>query len=188
MNNNKCIAFTLIIVVFLCFLLPRQDTYGVEAPLFGNDASFFPNSLKSIENEAFMETAIEVAVFERQLAHIGSYAFWNAQTLKAVYIPPSTVSIGKMAFPMDVVIYGNESSFAQRWALDNNFIFILDDIWKIHSYNERWHVAQLIVLVFALASIDNNNLEYLRKRHIEFKKSMRPQDRIEMYPINYKFP
>lgn len=155
------------------------------------EATFvLPVSLERLDAEVFEGTIVKTVIFADGLLDIGENVFKNAFRLKDVYIPITTKYIADSAFSVnhDLTIHGVIGSYALEWAKKHQVSFMVDDIWcgnnrverpinDQHSYRGRW----LIVDDPYETSIfhDSDQDEY---------KSMRPQDRPELYPINYKFP
>lgn len=189
---NQAIAlFVGFIILFLAassshvqFLLEKAQNAPPKTALTAS----FPDSLCFIGDEAFSETSIEVALFNNALQSIGSEAFLNANRLTDAYIPAGTEQIGSNAFPDEVVIHGLEDSYAQTWALQNAHNFIEDDIWNCESGFTALRCSLILALLGTVLPADTCFLEQIRRQIKKYVKSMRPQDRPELYPINYRFP
>ena len=189
---NRAIALLVgIIILFLAasslpvqFLLEKTQYSPAKTSLTAS----FPDSLCYIGDEAFSETSIEVALFNNDLQSIGSEAFLNANQLTDVYIPAGTEQIGSNAFPEQVVIHGIEDSYAQTWALQNEHVFIEDDIWNCESVFPSLRGSLILALLGTVLPADTCFLEQIRTQIKKYIRSMRPQDRPELYPINYRFP
>lgn len=148
----------------------------------------FPASLQILDDEAFSGTTIEVAIFGDALQSVGERAFHDVQSLTDVYLPESTESIGIHSFPVGVLIHGVEGSYAQTWAEENGFIFT-----TINIHNDAVEVKSidfegLLLLLCVAIPTDIQIMEKIRRYYLYFAKSLRPQDRPELYPINYRFP
>ena len=150
--------------------------------------SSFPASLQYISEEAFDNTALEVVSFGNELIRIDERAFFGADKLTAVYIPPSVEYIGDHAFPLAVTVHGAEGSCAQTWAEENGLNFVADDIWNAPPQSSGIHPENLLCVFWMVAPVDEKALFKLKKRVKAVVKSMRPQERPELYPINYRFP
>ncbi len=187
------VCFYIVIVFFplqfnwlsplLCY---KTDYFIFESPR----ASVFPRSLQSIGEEAFSKTKLQCVVFENETVSIGEKAFYNTKALKAAYIPSSVAYIADDAFQESSlkVVFGIHSSTAQKWAADQGLLFILKDIWPTIKGIDYSHNAILISLLPFAILRDDKRLLWLKRRILFFIRSMRPQDRIELYPINYRFP
>ncbi len=57
-----------------------------------------PESLKYIDEEAFMGTPFQILYLEDGITHVGARAFMNCSLLSFVYIPQSVTTIGEDAF------------------------------------------------------------------------------------------
>ena len=175
------------IVISLCF-----STAGLSWKPIENDTAYsfvFPDSLELIEDEAFESTAPKAVILSDSVVKIGQRAFAYSLDLKTVTIPESVIYIGEQAFEgiPELVVRGSENSYAAQWAFEHEICFIpLDSA-------AAW-VETLIKLlagsVFTLLPVciwpEETSLR--RRKTLDVWRSMRPQDRPELYPINYKFP
>ena len=199
MNDRSriALAFVLIFAIMLfavstgisCSPLNNPDT----APLSkfsGEDklVSSLPASLLLIDDQAFWGTALEIVCFDRQLYRIGEKAFWNIDTLTDAYIAESTEYIGHDAFPFGTVIHGVKDSYAQQWAEENGYQFAQDDIWNSGSLVKEHLLTLVLLLPFTVIPADADRYKKAYSRFGVYVRSMRPHDRPELYPINYRFP
>lgn len=122
-----------------------------------------PSTLTVIDEEAFAETGI-----------------------KAVALGDKVSYIGAAAFPRDILIYGEEGSYAQQWSEDNGYRFQSENAWN----TDFTPLLSLLLLVQAwlfVPAVDTQH-EYRFRRVTAYLRDMRPQERRELYPINYRFP
>lgn len=178
----------LLLVFFILSLL--GSAYAVKAP-FSIDSMFvLPSSLERIENSAFEGTAVKTLVFSEGLQRVGDAVFENARYLTDIFFPSTIKQIGISAFPQNIAmkIHGAYGSYAEKWAREFNVTF--------YGYN----LAELIVesgktmktkeIRFAqlteLPSPEKTPRANLQPSYRE--KSMKPQDRPELNPIDYRFP
>ncbi|MDO4739357.1 MAG: leucine-rich repeat domain-containing protein [Eubacteriales bacterium] len=86
-----------------------------------------PERLMIIDDRAFEECAsLESIVLPGGVFKIGRQAFHDCSSLRSVTIPESVYSISDNAFegcPKDLVIYGAEGSYAQRYAQEQGIAF-----------------------------------------------------------------
>lgn len=151
--------------------------------------STFPSSLKIIKEGAFENTNLNTIVFNLGIIHIEDYAFQKTNGLHDVYIPESTEYIGNNVFPNHITIHGIRTSFAEQWAKENGYSFIIDNVWGTNTSTPIVHIVRICFLVCCFViPYDKEKLIMIRKRISEVILSMRPQDRSELYPINYRFP
>ena len=94
-----------------------------------------PESLKSIVENTFSDCEeLEIVVIGGKVEEIGTEAFKNCGSLDAIIIPDSVNSISDDAFKNaneNMVIYCNEGSYAQEYAIQNNIKYttlVLDAI------------------------------------------------------------
>ena len=94
-----------------------------------------PESVASIVDETFWDCAeLEIVVIGGKVEEIGSVAFANCTSLETVVIPDSVTSISEDAFMdsnEDMVIYCNEGSYAEEYAVKNNIKYttlVLDSV------------------------------------------------------------
>lgn len=150
-----------------------------------------PASLKEIGESAFEGTAVETVIIQTSTHTIGDRAFAEIRTLKAVYIPDSVSYIGTHAFEgnFNFELKGEEGSYAAEWARLHQVAFtqLKDSVTGL--------VLKLLKLLrgsilfsIGLPCMKRRLLLWQRKRTEIWEKSMRPQDRPELYPINYRFP
>ena len=85
-----------------------------------------PESLNSIEAEAFNGGSMQVVKCPEGLSSIGSKAFANCAMLQEIYIPAFCDSIANDAFQGcgEFVIYGEAGSLAEQFAKQKGYAFI----------------------------------------------------------------
>ncbi len=185
---KKMIAVLLILQMLLVSPFAYADGGDTGPP---TDNSFvFPASLQSIDEEAFVGTAAETVIFPEGFSKIGDLAFAYARNLKNAYIPATTNNIGSDSFShnANLTIHGVEKSIAYQWALENGFAFVNDDIWTKAQASEGFQIESLLALFFIICPVDEECLKRFLRDVYEYLRSMRPQDRPELNPIDYKFP
>lgn len=149
-----------------------------------------PASLVMIGDEAFEETASEVVILPDSLLIIGEKSFAGSRSLKMIYIPASVVYIGEHTFDdtSNLTIRGLENSYAAQWAQEHSIAFTqfeaaLFTMEKLRDFLKNG-LFMLLVFCFSPASVT-----FLKCKKTAYReKSMRPQDRPELNPIDYKFP
>lgn len=149
-----------------------------------------PASLKEIDESAFEGTAVETVVVPDSTEIIADRAFANISTLKTVYIPESVWYMGDYAFDetLNVTIKGAEDSYAAAWAQIHNVAFAQEEF----VFTLLTKLGKLLqggmFLTFSLGCICPKAQFWQRRKTKNRERSMRPQDRPELYPINYRFP
>ena len=179
-----------VLAVFLVIYLFCSSTISPKTFCNSKICANFPKSLQIIGEEAFSGTALKIVIFDDELLFIGKLAFDGNYNLSCVYIPESVSYIGDSAIPnnTDLVINGIADSYVQKWAKANRIDFTVNDIW---SGTQLSNVIQsnkrlLVYLIICFAALETYLRAFwkIKKRFV----SMRPQDRPELYPINYRFP
>ncbi len=152
--------------------------------------SVFPASLQIVEEEAFAGTSIQALVLKEGLQNIGYHAFYNMKSLHDVFLPSSVEYIDDSAFSCSAleVIHGVEGSYAHKWAEEHGIPFEITEYWAASP--ERVHVFAelLLALVGSFCLPIQNEKKRIKQYRRAFIISMRPQDRVELNPIDYRFP
>ena len=186
----------LLLVLWFCFsvwltvAVPTSESTADSLEMENVAVFVLPASLTEIGESAFEGTAVEKVIFPDTAAFIGDKAFANNKRLMTVRIPETVRSIGEHAFSnsTNVTIKGTEGSYAAVWAREHNIAF----------ESERGTLSWLVklgkilhdgVLFFAgLGFVDLGEQKWQRTRKKKYMRSMRPQDRVELNPIEYRFP
>lgn len=154
------------------------------------NAALFPHSLKTIEDEAFVGTSFRILIFRDGFRHIGDRVFGGMELLREVQLPRTVEYIADSAFIDSSLerICGSAGSYAQEWARQHEISFEARDSWYSSPINIRDLLGTLLAWFFVLClplSDDRRRIKrYIAARAI----SMRPQDRPELNPIDYRFP
>lgn len=185
--KNRLIAMLLAIV--LCSLIPFGEAAAEEILPPGESRFMFPSSLVEIEEEAFADTAVKTAYFRKGLRSIGDKAFSGAALLTDVYIPTSTEHIGAQAIPqnMRLRVHGERHSYASKWAQSHHVSFAPRNIWGTARTDTRIIKVEKV----RIAPVRPNRAEKenrLHARRADEGRTMRPQERPELNPIDYRFP
>ena len=181
----------LVLTLLFSILLYSSPASLLEKPEMNKSQAAFilPSALVTIESGAFENTAAEIVVISNSLTTIGEGAFANSRVLKTVYIPESVVCIGEHAFEgiTNLNISGAKNSYAARWAQEHNISFVPTEsapVW-VEKIRKLLHLFIYLSPVFGFCP----KLVFQQKRKTDtFVRSMRPQDRDELYIIDYKFP
>ncbi len=195
-NRNRIIIISVLltlVVLTLMVSLPKVSNEHVKTSSKRNEQIElydveFPTSLKQIGDEAFAGTSINSINFNKGLNYIGNSAFRNVNGLHNVILPECLQYIGNQAFPQITVIHGVEGSYAESWAKKNGYQFVVDVVSSDKVVNPEIHAELFLVLMGFVIPVDDERMCVLSRRIREVVKSMRPQDRAELYPINYRFP
>ena len=184
--------FALILALILLFsayflpVFPRwAQTESDSTPVFS-----LPMNLVLIEDEAFAETAVEVISFPKSLVEIGERAFAGTYALREISIPDSVQYIADRAFEgcHDIIIHSEIDSYAANWAREHNVTLVSTENGSL-IIEKRGKLLTWEFLI--IASFNCVSQEVLLRLHTKRKNadcSMRPQDRPELYPIEYRFP
>ena len=185
-------VFTLFMAYCFIFLILMPSS-----PLFLKDEDssseitfILPGFLEIIEDEAFEGIAAESIAFPDSLLYIGERAFANDLYLKTVTIPESVEYIGEHAFDgsRDLTVYGSANSYAADWAREHDIMFVASENDLYYSKGlGKARTAELCILL-SFICCDPDIILRLRKWAKNAGRSMRPQDRPELNPIDYRFP
>jgi len=189
--NIKIVLFCFILLMLsqLSLIFPPSQISLTDIHQIPPDyLAVFPSSLQVVDEEAFAGTAFETVVFGNSLRSLGDRSFENASRLTHLYIPVSTEHIGESVLPGTVLLHGVDGSYAQAWAKGNGISFVIDDVWNVSGAFFGLHIENLLSLLWVICPADDKLLLQLSEIIKRFVKSMRPQDRPELYPINYRFP
>ena len=196
---RKC--FSIICIMIICWLaiatscsqsvnLKQSVTTAGEKEFSQESVFIFPSLLQRVDEEAFSGTAVKTIIFPNGLLQIGDRAFENAWDLTYIFIPKTTEYIADSAFTItpNLTIYGVDGSYSKEWAHSHEIPFVVNDIWNVFipergpqntPSNPISRCIATIVLV----------LVFLLFRSYDYRlRSRRPQDRPELYPIEYRFP
>ena len=185
------ISIILVILLTLSIIsLPFFDRADNEE-LYDSFRSVLPASLVVIEDQAFEGTVMKDAFLPETLTTIGERAFAGNQALRRIIIPKSVSYIGEHAIEtvLNLTVYGEAGSYAAHWTWEHNYTFVRIDgglVWinVLKKLIEIIRCSSILPLSF----ISKEDSMWKRKWATHPLLSMRPQDRIELYPIDYRFP
>lgn len=186
----KKVLNVLLTLLILLAIFPSNSVSLQNVPRKNVKTFVFPASLLEIEEEAFASTSEEVVVFPNGMERIAERAFYNNQVLTDIYIAESVIHISDTAFlgNTSFTIHGIEGSYVQSWSGKNNIRFVENNTWDRLHLLKTVHVENLVILLWIVCLTDRKNLQRFLGTIRHFFKSFRPQDRPELYPINYRFP
>lgn len=149
----------------------------------------FPNSLETIENEAFEGSAVRMVVFDDNIRFIGENAFTGSVYLADIYLPSGIDYIADFAFPRNerLTIHGAAGSYAEQWAVEHNIAFLPENIPDSDNDSDHSEGIELPIIWFGLLDIQDIKRK-IKKRIRNGTESKRPQDRAELRQINLFFP
>ena len=155
-----------------------------------NNSFIMPASLVIVEEKAFEGTAVRTVVFPVGLISIGECAFANSHGLDDIYIPSTVEFIGNNAFSSNkrITIHGVIGSLAETWAKEHQIPFAPFNIWNMV---DKRRCEDNYKSNSAVGFYQASNCETLRHMHGRTEddgRSMRPQERPELNPIDYRFP
>lgn len=186
------IVFTLFAAVILqLFVYPCLSDLTTDRPVsLERDTAVFPTSLTLIENEAFEGTVFSTLVFQNGLISISEHAFSNTNQLKDAYIPSSAEYISDSAFYNSTIgtVFGINGTYAQGWAKRHGLKFAHRDYWAVSPRAMRFGAAVVFALSGFVCPLPGGDARKIRQYVKRIIVSMRPQDRPELNPIDYKFP
>jgi hypothetical protein len=186
----------LLLSLWLCFpawfstvFLPTENA---EDYSIARDAAvmILPSSLQEIGESAFENTAAETIVISDSTAIIGERAFVENRLLRTVHIPSSVTYMGEHTFEgsLNVKIIGDENSYAAAWALLHHVDFLQTQPLSYWLSKLENLLRESTVIFIGLICIFLNVQYWQRRKTENGDRSMRPQDRPELYPIQYRFP
>ena len=180
----------LILVLALCITI----TFSLSSPWYSpvpdsTKGVVFPASLVMIEDEAFAGTALESVGLPGTVTMIGERAFANNRGLKVILIPESVSYIGETAFDgvSGLLIRGAEDSYAAHWAKTHDFAFVSAEASPPGAERTGKLLGNILSFLPLLCLFPADVLR-LRRKTADTLRSMRPQDRPELHPIDYRFP
>ena len=184
----------LIAALWMCIVI-QSAVISLPFKTIGSDSKrgtgfVLPSSLIIIETEAFKGTAPVTVTLQNSTVSIGDSAFANAIALRSIYIPDSVKYIGEHAFKgiPNLTIRSEKDSYASAWAKANNVAFIQENTGFSVLKALRVLLGEHFVLSVGLCCMIPSGDFRKQKRTAYTEKSMRPQDRPELYPIDYRFP
>ena len=188
----KKIIIIFILSFFICmqagtaFALPERMQSNRDSPeVYG---MVLPASLVQIEESAFENTSVESVFLPPLTAIIGDRAFASNRMLTRVFVPKSVESIGNQAFEgKRLTLIGEKGSYAYSWAQMHNVAFVEQESEASQGKPVRKLLNENVFLLFNLGYMVPELYVQLKKKK-SWSRSMRPQDRPELYPINYRFP
>ena len=185
----KKAAVLLAVLFIFTICLSSPSLPGILFEKNGANTFLLPESLEMIEDEAFEATAAKTVVFSDSLGRIGQRAFANSPELKTVTIPESVVYIGDRAFEgvSGLVICGMADSYAARWAQEHDVAFTTAETTPVWIETLIKLLGGGLFVSLPLCICPCISLRRCR-RILDAWRSMRPQDRPELYPIDYRFP
>jgi len=180
----------LFVVLFVITLFPFQHAEAERLGPVPETSFVFPASLQVIEEEVFSGTAAQTLVFQSGLLCILENAFSGAVNLMDVYIPASAEKIARSAFPINaaLVIHGEEDSYSQKWAEENNVPFVVENNWSLGTNHGMRSGGRRSETAFVQYGLTFGEVRKSVCRTENRNRSMRPQDRPELNPIDYRFP
>ena len=178
----------LALMVALCLSISCWLSSGFLPENDAGESTFrLPRALLVIEDEAFAGTAVRSASLPPSLVSIGERAFADNPELRTVSIPASVRSIGDSAFDGApcLTIQAEAGSYAERWAKEHGVGFIRPGSARSLMKRLLMEKGSLLLALLCLPPA----FPLMPRRQTQRRgKSMRPQERPELYPINYKFP
>lgn len=151
--------------------------------MFALFSTFFllPGSAENIRGPTFNMPA--------SLTRIEKEAFSGDVALREIRIPDSVVYIADDAFENCnyITILAEVDSYAAKWAEEHDaaFIPIVEGALLLHRISKLLAEEFTLLLPF---SVGPNLMRRLRRKAENTVRSMRPQDRPELNPIDYRFP
>lgn len=179
---------TLILVLVFClsawFMSPSDQEEN-------NDIRFtMPGSLLTIEDEAFEGIAAMTVILPDSLLTIGDRSFAEIYALRDIFVPASVEYISELAFEgnANLVIHGEKNSYAAEWATAHDVAFVEGGVVSAWLKTLNDIIENGVPVLLPIVCILPGTTYQEWKRRETIWRSMRPQDRPELYQIDYKFP
>ena len=149
-----------------------------------------PSSLLEIGEGAFEGIAANKVILPCNLLIIGERAFADNYFLREIVIPKTVQDIGNNAFEgsVNLTFFGAVDSYAARWAKEHDVYFAPSGFSTALTKTLIKLCIKNALITFGLYLACGGMIQQLGKRVTESWRSMRPQDRPELYPIDYRFP
>ena len=186
----KKLAIILAIVFSSTILFSTASLFQTRAVNDKVSVFAFPASLEIIGDEAFEGTAAENVIFPYSLIRIGERVFAGNFALRTISIPESVEHIGDRAFEetSDLTIYGAQNSYAASWASMHGIAFVEENTTQIWMKKIEKLINVDFCIVLTSVCIYPKFALLRRRNKQNLWRSLRPQDRPELYPIEYRFP
>ena len=188
-RGKTIIAIALCILILSAIPTSFQQLPGEQSLSNLRSVFILSSSLREIGKEAFADTSVEIVIIPPTKITIGERAFADNQKLRIISIPKFVAFIDDTAFENVPALTINtpKNSYAATWAQRHDIAVTSEPI-LLSKEKNRGEVSKSEV-IFLLCFISVLAAQGLwRKRNTIRVICMRPQDRIELYPINYKFP
>lgn len=187
---RKNVAVLLLAVIVLTFI-PLGLASAKEENTVPVAVYHFPASLKEIGDEAFAQTGVKTVVFREGLAHVGKKVFADTRFLTDIFIPASMRSLEDSSFPKDMglTIHRLKKSYVADWVRDRQVPFAQPNTENstLNSKNTLYNEERAFINRHVRLIVSDNQIK-LHERDADEGKSMRPQERPELNPIDYRFP
>lgn len=185
--KRLALLLALLIMLLACFQMLSYP--AVSAKTNGENRYILPASLRTIEDAAFEGTAVQSVILSDHVASIGERAFAYS-TLRTILIPSSVSHMEDSAFDgvWGLVIRGAKDSYAARWAKEQDIAFVQSGTASALLEKLRELLSGNTLILLFLTCVCPDMFFRQRRRTTMWTRSMRPQDRVELYPIDYKFP
>lgn len=190
MKKHYSTWLAVVLSTLILFSLPTV-AFSFDNPALQAETTFvFPASLVEIKEEAFAWTAVRTVMLPQGFLAVQDLAFDHTYALSEIYVPATTFYIADTAFSLSGLqsLHGEEGSYAQQWAQSHNLRFELSDYWYTVPLNVYASLAVLLPVFSTVPLLPEKGENRIRHYLRCFCMSMRPQDRTELYPINYRFP
>ena len=187
----KRIEALLQVIVIICFvIISFNSAWAEETDDIQKTAFVLPAQLEKIEEEAFYGTAVKTVIFPTRLLRVEDGAFDNSLYLTDIFATTTIEYIGDNAFPHNLKykIHGDDGSYVENWARDHQVQFV-QNINLMGRTDTEKELSTFSSTISQYNHYRGSEKEIrLHERNNGEEKSMRPQDRPELYPIDYRFP
>ena len=187
MKRNAVLS---LLLALLFVISPFSVAWAEDADGMKDARFIMPASLEVIEDGAFESTAAKTVVLQEGVLRLGDGAFDHAPYLTDIYIPSTVEYIGNPGAGENraLTVHGESGSYAEEWAREHQLVFVPTIVLSLSDQNKKTlNTRGIAVSRFAAAAILKRN-DGINEQTADDEKSMRPQDRAELNPIDYRFP
>lgn len=206
--KKQIYVFVLLIYVFSLMIVPvlacaemkdcEADSFGYAVCMENSvQTALLPYNLSVVEEEAFAGTALRSVVLPESTTEIGENAFSDNWHILYLYIPANVEYLPENVLEnnSNTSIVANAGSYAEQWARANGYRIIYQEVLLSGDAsemfgkfkNEKLETVMFLLQAFILMLVFLNRKKP-NVRRVNEGNTMRPQERMELHSIQYRFP